>query len=105
MLVQLFDMDESLQAFVRNQQVLGSDAHRPHRQRIRNARPIPPLGRQKAASPPIEVTAWIVWERDGLELIDTSAQAWAGKDVLVLLQDVRWPVLGVWLAAQDVRRR
>lgn len=57
------------------------------------------------AMPAIDVTAWIVWERDGLEVIDSRAEAWAGRDVLVAMRDKRWRLLGVWLAAQDVRRR
>jgi len=85
--------------------VLGADVHTSDHQRIRNARPIPPAALQVAAKPPIDVTAWIVWDRDGLELLDTTAQAWAGLDVLVAVRDVRWPVLGVWLVAPDVRRR
>jgi hypothetical protein len=98
-------VDEDLATFLRHQQVLGSEVHAHHQQRIRNARPIPQAGRQVAAQPPIDVTAWIVWERDGLELLETTAQAWAGRDVLVAVRDVRWPILGVWLVAQDVRRR
>jgi len=98
-------VEEDLTAFLRTQQVLGADVHVHHHQLIRNARPIPPARHQVAAKPPIEVTAWIVWVRDGLELFDTTAQAWAGRDVLVAVRDVRWPVLGVWLASQDVRRR
>lgn len=98
-------MEEDLAAFLRTQQVLGADVHAHHHQGIRNARPIPPAGRQVAAKPPLDVTAWVVWDRDGLELLDTTAQAWAARDVLVAVRDVRWPVLGVWLAAQDVRRR
>jgi hypothetical protein len=104
-LVHLFDMDEDLGAYLRGQQVLGPDVHRHHEQSILNARPIPPSGQQIAARPPIDVAAWIVWERDGLQIIHTAAQAWAGRDVLVAISDIRWPVLGVWLAAQDVRRR
>jgi hypothetical protein len=104
-LVHLFDMDEDLGAYLRGQQVLGPDVYKHHEQAILNARPIPASGRQIAAKPPIDVTAWIVWERDGLQIIRTAAQAWAGRDVLVAIRDVRWPVLGVWLAAQDVRRR
>lgn len=96
---------EDLGAFVRAQQSMGPNAHAALHQSIRNARPIPPASRQVAAPAPIDVTAWIVWERDGLELIDTRAEGWAGRDVLVAVRDVRWPVLGVWLAAQDVRRR
>jgi len=53
-------VDEDLRAFLRTQQVLGADVHVHHHQLIRNARPIPPAGRQVAAKPPIEVTAWIV---------------------------------------------
>lgn len=98
-------VEEDLAAFLRSQQVLGADVHVHHQQGIRNARPIPPVALQVAARPPIDVTAWIVWDRDGLELLDTTAQAWAGRDVLVAVRDVRWPVLGVWLVAQDVRRR
>ena len=98
-------MEEDAAAVLRAQQVLGPDVHAHHHQAIRNSRPIPPAGHQIAARPPIEVTAWIVWARDGLELLDSTAQAWAGRDVLVAINDVRWPVLGVWLAAQDVRRR
>lgn len=98
-------MDENLAADLRGQQVLGHDVHRQHLQAIRNARPIPPIRHQVAAAPPIPVTAWVVWERDGLELVETTAEAWSGRDVLVALRDVRWPTLGVWLVAQDVRRR
>ena len=98
-------MSEDLGAYLRGQQALGPDVHKHHEQAILNARPIPPSERQMAAKPPIDVSAWIVWERDGLQIIQTTAQAWAGRDVLVAIQDVRWPVLGAWLPAQDVRRR
>ena len=64
-----------------------------------------PIGCQVAVRPPIAVTAWVVWARDGLELIDATADAWSGRDVLVAMCDVRWTTLGVWLAAQDARRR
>jgi hypothetical protein len=94
-----------LAAFVRGQAALGHDVHAADHQAIRNARPIPPAALQVPARSPIDVTAWIVWARDGLELIDTTAQSWAGRDVLVALDDRRWPIRGVWLAAQDVRRR
>lgn len=98
-------MDEYLSAYLRRQQVLGHDVHKHHEQAIRNSRPIPPIGCQVAARPPIAVTAWVVWARDGLELIDATADAWSGRDVLVAMRDVRWTTLGVWLAAQDARRR
>jgi hypothetical protein len=80
---------EDLAAFLRGQQVLGPDVHAHHNQAIRNVRPIPPAGRQIAAKPPIEVAVWIVWARDGLELLDTTAQAWAGRDVLIAISDLR----------------
>lgn len=88
-----------------DQGLLSHDAHAAERQGICSARPIPSSKRQVRASSPIAVTAWVAWQRDGLELIDAEAEAWAGRDVLVAIRDVRWPVLGVWLAAQDVRRR
>jgi len=53
----------------------------------------------------VPVTAWLVWERDGLEVVDTIATHWAGRDVLVELVDARQQVKGVWLASQDARRR
>jgi len=82
------------------------DETRPHWQKVRNERPIPPRDTQRSIWPPIQVTAWVVWEHDGLELIDTTAHFFAGKDVQVELVDgrreqIKW----VWLASQDVRRR
>jgi len=54
----------------------------------------------------VPVTAWIVWERDGLQLVDTAATHWAGRDVLVELnREHRSRALGVWLSVQDARRR
>jgi hypothetical protein len=82
------------------------DAGHELHQAIRNARPIPPGAAQRRLPSPVPVTAWLVWERDGLELLDTTATYWAGRDVLVELQsDPRWLARGVWLAAQDARRR
>ena len=51
------------------------------------------------------MTAHIVWEHDGQQLVDTRAMDWVGRDVLVELIDPRWPTHGVWLDAGDVRRR
>lgn len=82
-------MDEDLAAHVRSQSSLGHDVDAQLHQAIRNARPIPPAGKQTPARPPLQVTAWVVWERDGLELIDTTAEGWSGKDVLVAIQDRR----------------
>jgi hypothetical protein len=89
----------------RDSEVDAWDAHGARRQTIRNERPIPPRSSQVALDRPVAVVAWIVWENDGLELVDTEASAWAGRDVLVRLLDQRRRGLGVWLAAQDVRRK
>jgi hypothetical protein len=73
---------------------------------IRNARPIPPGDAQRRFPEPVAVTAWLVWERDGLELVDTIATSWAGRDVLVeLSREPRAWALGVWVSVQDARRR
>lgn len=74
-------------------------------QRVLNERPIPRRDAQRDFAFPVDVTAWVVWERDGLELIDTTAHVWAGRDVMVRLADDRRDIAWVWLAAQDVRRR
>lgn len=87
------------------QESLAWDSHRELWQDVRNSRPIPRPDQQVRAPEPIEVTAWIYWSRDGLELVDTLATHWCGRDVLVLLSDPRTRARGVWLAAQDVRRR
>lgn len=67
----------------------GWDAHRAYWQEITNARPIPPARLQVPARAPVAVRARIVWERDGLELIDSTASYWTARDVLV---DIRDPV-------------
>lgn len=74
-------------------------------QAIGNARPIPAADAQRKLAPPAPVTAWIVWERDGLELIDTIATHYAARDVLVGIQDPRLRTQGVWLTVQDARLR
>ena len=82
------------------------DAGRERWQAVRNERPVPSRESQRSIWPPLHVTAWIVWETDGLELVDTTAHAYAGRDVRVELTDERREqVKFVWLAAQDVRRR
>lgn len=72
-------------------------------QEIANAFPIPPRGRQHDCL--IPVTARLVWERDGLELLDTTAYAWFGRLVLVEVLDHRQQTHGAWLHVSDVRRR
>lgn len=81
------------------------DAHVEERQRITNARDIPPLRNQRAGW--LHCRARIVYELDGEEWIDTVAYAWTSRLVLVQRpgHDHRWERIGVWLDASDVRRR
>lgn len=74
-------------------------------QALLNARPTPPRNRQRLDRQPIPVTVRLLWERDGLELLDTLARDWVGHDVLVDVADERWGTRGVWLDVADVRRR
>ena len=53
----------------------------------------------------IDVVARVVWERDGEELVETSAVGWTRDLVLVQLQDRRSQFRGVWVRPRDVRRR
>ena len=79
------------------------DAYRDQWQDISNALPIPPRRRQHDCR--IPVTARLVWERDGLELVEAVAYAWFGRLVLVEVLDRRQHTHGVWLHVSDVRRR
>jgi len=79
------------------------DSYRDQWQDILNGFPIPRRGMQHDCR--IPVTARLVWERDGTELLDTVAYAWAGRLVLVEVLDRRRFTHGVWLHASDVRRR
>lgn len=79
------------------------DAQRDRWQGILNEFPIPPRRRQHGCR--IRVTSRLVWERDGLELLDTVAYAWAGRLVLVEVLDHRRQIHGAWLHVSDVRRR
>jgi hypothetical protein len=81
------------------------DAHREDWQAIVNERAIPPRRVQKIAPWPIAIRARVVWERDGVELLDTVATGWTSRIVLVEITDHRWRLRGVWLDAADVRRR
>lgn len=73
---------------------------------ILNARPIPPLRVvQTIARDLIPVTARIVWEREGVELVETAATGWTSHLVLVLMSDRRTRTCGVWLGTVDVTRR
>lgn len=82
----------------------GPGAHDDDRQTITNARPVPERRAQHDLRVPARVVARLVWERDGPELVHTQARAWAGRDVLVDVRDVRHPFLGVWVDAADVQR-
>lgn len=75
------------------------------RQRILNAHPVPARRAQRDAQPPIPVRARLVWEDDGVELVDTVADGWTSRLVLVSVLDPRLLVRGVWLAPADVERR
>ncbi|MDR7385195.1 hypothetical protein [Promicromonospora iranensis] len=81
------------------------DAHRDQWQEILNSFEIPPRGRQRDCRIPVPVTARLVWESDGLELLDTTAYAWFGRLVLVEVLDHRLTIHGAWIHASDVRRR
>lgn len=74
-------------------------------QDILNARSIPDRRLQRTDRRPIPVTARVVWARDGIELIDTLAWDWVGRDVRVAMSDLRRDTGGVWLDASDVTRR
>lgn len=69
-----------------------------------NARPIPPRHLQQLGRATIAVTVRLVWERDGEQMVQTVARDWVGRDVLVDIDDRRWPTRGVWLDAADVSR-
>lgn len=74
-------------------------------QSVLNAHPVPQLRAQRGwGTTPIPVRARIVWERDGLEVVATTVQAWTSRLVLVNLPDRRASVRGVWLDPSDVER-
>ncbi|WP_108495347.1 hypothetical protein [Promicromonospora sp. AC04] len=79
------------------------DAYRDIWQRITNAYEIPPRRSQRDCQ--IAVAARLVWERDGVEFLDTTAYAWSGDLVLVEVLDHRIRSNGVWVHKSDVRRR
>ena len=73
------------------------------REAIRNGRAVP--ARFTRAREPIPVRARLVWETSGVQVIDTHATAWTRTLVLVRIDDARSQTRGVWLDADDVRRR
>lgn len=86
------------------QELLAWDAHAATWQPVLNECPIPHRRAQVGCGSPIPVTARVVWERDGVEEIDTVVWAWTSRSVLVEMHDVRRQTIGVWLPAHDVRR-
>ena len=72
-------------------------------QDVLNALPIPPLRRQRHMTR-VDVSARVVWERDGVEIVVGRAEWWCGRAVLVHWTDLRLRALGVWLDVADVER-
>jgi hypothetical protein len=79
------------------------DSGRARWQDVLNAHEIPPYHDQRHI-PQARVRARVVWERDGVELVDGRAEYWAGRAVLVHWNDPRLRALGVWLDVGDVER-
>ncbi len=82
----------------------GMRRHRDRWQAITNARPIPKRTHQRDLPQPVPVRVTLHWEHDGTELRDVEAVAWAGRDVLVEVDDPRLRIRWVWLDADDVVR-
>lgn len=88
----------------------GPDAHDHLHQRILNSKSGPgpwPNAVVHRLRVPVRVRVRLVWEKDGVEYVDTVARDWGGLHVLVDLIDRqhRWPFKGVWLHCDDVGRR
>jgi hypothetical protein len=87
----------------------GPDAYDHLRQRILNSKSGPgpwPNAVVHRLRVPVPIRVRLVWEKDGVEYIDTVAHDWGGLHVLVDLLDRqhRWPSTGVWLHCDDVGR-
>ncbi|MCR6649689.1 MAG: hypothetical protein NVV70_16715 [Cellulomonas sp.] len=80
------------------------DEHRDEWQAITNACPIPSRAAQHDLDEPATVRVHLVWERDGEDTRETIAVAWAGRSVLVSVNDRRVQVQWAWLDASDVQR-
>lgn len=72
-----------------------------YHQRILNAHEVPPRNQQVDLYPEVPVRARIVWEKDGVEHINTTACAYSGRLVLVHTYDRRSRTTGVWLDVKD----
>ena len=107
-LEQVFDtrrVDDDLDRDLARRASQSWDAHRGDWQAVLNARDVPPLRSQTIPADPIAARVRIVWERDGVELVDTVVTGWTSHLVLVLMTDHRARIRGVWLDPRDVRRR
>jgi hypothetical protein len=71
-------------------------------QAILNERPIPPRRIQRNCDTPVRVR--VVWERDGVEVRETTARGYTSDAVLVIVADWRRQTIGVWLSPTDVQR-
>jgi hypothetical protein len=73
-------------------------------QRILNEHDVPPRRVQRDGW--VRVTARIVWERDGVEYLETVCVGWTSRLARVELapHERRRRILVAWLAADDVRR-
>lgn len=73
------------------------------KEEILNALPVPDRRRQRRAPEPIAVEARLHWA-SGWETVRTTARGWTRTDVLVIVDDSRSQLRGVWIPATDVRR-
>ncbi len=71
-------------------------------QRILNARAVP--ARFTRADQPVPVRVRLDWSQDGAEVREAVATAWTTPLVLVLVDDPRAALRGVWVPARDVHR-
>lgn len=75
-----------------------------YHQRILNAHEVPPHSAQVDLHPCVPVRARIVWEKDGVEYMETTAYAYSGRLILVHTNDRRNHGTGVWLSVEDALR-
>lgn len=80
-------------------------ANREHWQALTNAREVPERRLQHELAAPIPVRVRLIWQRDGVEFLDTLAVGWAGQLVHVQLRDVRSRAAFAWVHAEHVQRR
>jgi hypothetical protein len=73
-------------------------------ERLLNAYPVPARKAQRRAPEPIPVRVRLHWEASGWQEVTTTARGWTRDLVLVIVDDPRVRVRGVWLQPGDVRR-